>query len=114
MGLQPRSCTAGGHNKKSLINRIEFFVGRPRAGTRGHHIADGASVSTVYDVCEEATSSTTNYREGGVNKTITTTAVYDGWGQMTSSVDANGAQTNYSYSNMGRMKVDRNGNRARW
>jgi len=63
----------------------------------------GASGSTAYNVWGEATSSSVTWNEGGTNKTITETAVYDGWGQMTQSVDANGAQTNYTYSNMGRM-----------
>lgn len=40
----------------------------------------GANGSTAYNVLGEATSSTVNYSEGGTNKTITATAVYDGWG----------------------------------
>ncbi|MEK6410559.1 MAG: hypothetical protein AABN34_26845 [Acidobacteriota bacterium] len=63
----------------------------------------GANGSTSYNVLGVPTSSTVNYNEGGVNKTITTSAVYDGWGQRTQSVDANGGQTNYTYNNMGRM-----------
>ncbi|MEK6289059.1 MAG: RHS repeat-associated core domain-containing protein, partial [Acidobacteriota bacterium] len=63
----------------------------------------GANDTRAYNVRGELTSKTVNYSEGGVNKTITTTAVYDAWGQMTSSVDANGAQTNYTYNNMGRL-----------
>ena len=43
------------------------------------------------------------YNDGGTNKTLTQTATYDAWGQMTSSVDASGAQTNFTYNNMGRM-----------
>lgn len=68
----------------------------------------GANGSTAYNVLGEATSSTVNYSEGGVNKTITTTAVYDGWGQITQSVDANGAQTNYTYDIMGRRLTQTN------
>jgi RHS repeat-associated protein len=56
----------------------------------------------------ERTSSTVSYTEGGVNKTISTSAVYDGWGQMTSSVDANGAQRNYTYDNMGHRLTQTN------
>jgi RHS repeat-associated protein len=68
----------------------------------------GANGSTSYNAWGEPTSSATNYTEGGVNKTITTSAVYDGWGQMTRSVDANGAQTNYTYNNMGRRLTQTN------
>lgn len=63
----------------------------------------GANGSTAYNAWGESTSSSVNYTEGGVNKTITSSAVYDAWGQMTQSIDANGAQTNYTYNNMGRM-----------
>ncbi len=63
----------------------------------------GATGTTAYNVWSAPTSKSFTYSEGGVNKTITETAVYDGWGQMTQSVDANGAQTNYTYNNMGRM-----------
>ena len=63
----------------------------------------GASGSTSYNAWGEPTSSSSTYNDGGTNKTITEAAVYDAWGQMTQSVDAKGAQTNYSYDNMGRM-----------
>lgn len=43
-----------------------------------------------------------SYNEGGVNKNVSTSEVSDGWGQLTSSVDVYGAQTNYSYDSMGR------------
>jgi RHS repeat-associated protein len=63
----------------------------------------GANGTTAYNVWSEVTSKSFTYSDGGVNKTITETAVYDAWGQMTQSVNANGAQTNYTYNNMGRM-----------
>lgn len=44
-----------------------------------------------------------SYTENGNNRTINQTAVYDGWGQLIYSVDANGARTNYTYDVMGRM-----------
>jgi RHS repeat-associated protein len=68
----------------------------------------GANGTTAYNVWGEKVSSTMNYSEGGVNKSISTSAVYDGWGQMTSSVDGNGAQTNYAYDIMGQRLTQTN------
>jgi RHS repeat-associated protein len=63
----------------------------------------GATGSTSYNALSEAASTSVTWNEGGTNKTITQTATYDGWGQMVSSVDGSGAQTNYTYNNMGLM-----------
>jgi YD repeat-containing protein len=68
----------------------------------------GANGTTGYNAWSEPTSSTVSYNDGGVNKTISTSAVYDAWGQMGQSVDANGAQTNYTYDNMGRRLTQTN------
>jgi RHS repeat-associated protein len=68
----------------------------------------GANGGTSYNAWSEPTSSTVNYNDGGVNKTITTSSVYDAWGQMAQSVDANGAQTNYTYDNMGHRLTQTN------
>jgi RHS repeat-associated protein len=68
----------------------------------------GATGTIGYNVWGEKTSSTISYTEGGVNKNASTSAVYDGWGQMTSSIDANGAQTSYAYDNMGHRLTQTN------
>jgi RHS repeat-associated protein len=68
----------------------------------------GATGTIGYNVFGEKTSSTFSYIEGGVNKNISMSAVYNGWGQMTSSVDANGAQTNYTYDNLGHRLTQTN------
>jgi YD repeat-containing protein len=68
----------------------------------------GAIGTVAYNVFGEKTSSSFSYTEGGVNKNISTSAVFDGWGQMTSSVDANGAQTNCAYDNMGHRLTESN------
>jgi len=68
----------------------------------------GATGTIGYNVWGEKTTSNISYTEGGVNKSISTSAVYDGWGQMTSSIDANGSQTNYTYDNMGRRITQTN------
>jgi RHS repeat-associated protein len=68
----------------------------------------GANGTTTYNVWSEPTSKSVTYSDGGVNKTITETAVYDAWGQITQSVDANGAQTNYTYDNMGHRLTQTN------
>lgn len=74
----------------------------------GFTAATGASGTIVYNVFGEKTSSTISYTEGGVNKNVSTSAVYDGWGQMTSSVNAGAAQTNYTYDNMGHLLTQTN------
>jgi RHS repeat-associated protein len=63
----------------------------------------GATGSTAYNVWGDRTSSSVTYNDVGTSKTRTQTNSYDAWRQMTSSVDANGAQTNLTYNNMGRM-----------
>jgi RHS repeat-associated protein len=68
----------------------------------------GATVSTSYNAWSDSTSSTINYNEGGGAKSITTSSTYNGWGQLTQSVDASGAQTNYTYDNMGRRVTQTN------
>jgi len=74
----------------------------------GFNSPTGASGTMAYNAFGERTSSTVTYNDGGTNKSITTSAVYDGWGQMTSSVDANGTQTNFSYDSMGHALTQTN------
>src|SRR6185295_2621724 len=47
----------------------------------------GATGSTAYNAWGKRSSSSVTYNDGGTNKTITQTATYDAWRQMTSSVD---------------------------
>jgi len=68
----------------------------------------GASGGTSYNPWSQPTSSIVTYNDGGANKSITNSAVYDAWGQMTSSVDPNGAQRNYTYDNMGHRLTQTN------
>jgi RHS repeat-associated protein len=63
----------------------------------------GFTVSSTYGAWGEPASSVVSYTDGGANKTITTSQVYDGWGQEISSIDANGAQVNYAYDNIGHL-----------
>jgi RHS repeat-associated protein len=63
----------------------------------------GLTVSSTYGAWGEPASSAVSYTDGGANKTITTSQVYDGWGQEISSIDANGAQVNYAYDNIGHL-----------
>jgi YD repeat-containing protein len=68
----------------------------------------GASGQISYDGWGGVLSSSLTYNEGGVYKAISSSAVYDGWGQMIRSIDANGAQVNYSYDAMGRLLMRTN------
>jgi RHS repeat-associated protein len=74
----------------------------------GKTYPNGANDSTVYNAWGGPTSSSFTYSEGGANRTLTETAIYDGWGQKTISVDFNGAQTNYTYDAMGRLLTQTN------
>jgi YD repeat-containing protein len=84
-------------------NQTTIMTYDPQQNPTGFTSPTGANGTTAYNVWSEVNSKSFTYSDGGVNKTITETAVYDAWGQMTQSVDANGAQTNYTYNNMGRM-----------
>jgi RHS repeat-associated protein len=68
----------------------------------------GATGTTLYNVFGQPTSSSVTYSDGGTNKTTSQTAVYDGWGQKTQSVDVNGAQINFTYDSMGRLATQTN------
>jgi RHS repeat-associated protein len=67
----------------------------------GFILPTGASTSTSFSVWGDLISASVNYSESGQNTTLTSTAVYDGWGQVTQSVDVYNAQINYTYDNMG-------------
>ncbi|MFY9553129.1 MAG: discoidin domain-containing protein [Blastocatellia bacterium] len=69
----------------------------------GFNSPTGANGQTGYNAFGEPISSAVTYNDGGVNKTISSSSVYDAWGQMTQSVDANGAQTNFTFDNLGRL-----------
>jgi RHS repeat-associated protein len=102
--------TSAGYDFNSLAttsetspnNQTTTFTYDTQQNPTGFTYPTGASGTTAYNAWSEPTSKSVTYSDGGVNKTNTETAVYDGWGQMTQSVDANGAQTNYAYDNMGR------------
>jgi YD repeat-containing protein len=48
----------------------------------------GATVTTTYNDAALTASTTMNYVEAGQNRSITTSAVYNGWGQATQTIDA--------------------------
>jgi RHS repeat-associated protein len=62
-----------------------------------------ATNTTAYNVWGQATSTTQQYVDSGVTKTITTSIVYDGFGQPIQEINQHGGQVNMSYNNMGRM-----------
>jgi RHS repeat-associated protein len=63
----------------------------------------GASASAGHDYGNLSSSSSVYYDDGGVFKTLTSTAQYDGWGRAIQSVDRTNAQVNTSYDAMGRV-----------
>ncbi|MEK6303905.1 MAG: hypothetical protein AABO41_24640 [Acidobacteriota bacterium] len=89
-------------------NQTASFAYDSQQNPTGFTAPTGAAGTNVYNAWSEPTSKSITYSDGGVNKTLTQTAVYDGWGQMTQSVDAIGAQMNYSYDNMGHLLTQTN------
>ncbi|MFY9570792.1 MAG: hypothetical protein WAV20_05290, partial [Blastocatellia bacterium] len=63
----------------------------------------GATANAGYDYGNLSSSSSVSYDDGGVLKTLTSTAQYDGWGRAIQSVDRNNGQVNTSYDAMGRI-----------
>jgi RHS repeat-associated protein len=68
----------------------------------------GATITTSYNDAAMTASSTTNYTEGGANKSVTSSALYNGWGQVTQSVDPANGQVNVGYDAMGRAQSQTN------
>jgi RHS repeat-associated protein len=48
-------------------------------------------------------SASVTYDDGGTNKTVTTSTVYDGWGRVIQSVNEHGGQVNTTYDGRGRV-----------
>lgn len=64
----------------------------------------GAIESRTYNDAAMSMSNVVSYVEGGLNKTLTTTQVYDGWLKVIQKVDAAGTQINTVYDAMGRVQ----------
>ncbi|MEK6301164.1 MAG: RHS repeat-associated core domain-containing protein [Acidobacteriota bacterium] len=84
-------------------NQITAYNYDPWGNQTYQNSPTGVTVSSSFSAWSDPASATVAYTEGGLNKTITTSQVYDGWGQMTSAIEENGGQTNYTYDNMGRL-----------
>jgi RHS repeat-associated protein len=63
----------------------------------------GAIASAVYNDSAQTVSRSLSYDDGGTQKLVTTSIVYDGLGRVIQQVDANGGQVNTSYDAMGRV-----------
>lgn len=63
----------------------------------------GATSTVSHNDSTLTMSASIIYDDGGTTKTVTASTVQDGWGRVIQTVDANGAQVNTSYDNMGRM-----------
>jgi RHS repeat-associated protein len=74
----------------------------------GFTAATGATGTTTYDNSTFTVTSSVTFNEGGTNKTATETAVYNGWGEMTQSVNAYSGQVNIAYDSMGRIQSQTN------
>jgi RHS repeat-associated protein len=68
----------------------------------------GATSTITYNDTAQTVTSTVSFTENGNNKTATETQVYDGWGQMSQSVNVHGGQVNLTYDQMGRLQAQTN------
>ncbi len=68
----------------------------------------GATVTTTYNDAQLTASTTMNYVEAGQNRSITSSAVYNGWGQSTQRIDAASNQINIAYDSMQRVCAQTN------
>jgi RHS repeat-associated protein len=63
----------------------------------------GESAQTTMNYGTLSSTSIATYDDGGVMKTVTSTAQYDGWGRVIQAVAPNNAQVNTGYDAMGRV-----------
>jgi RHS repeat-associated protein len=68
----------------------------------GYTLPSGESAYTIMDYGALSSTSTVTYDDGGVMKTVTSSAQYDGWGRVIQAVAPNNAQVNTAYNSMGR------------
>jgi RHS repeat-associated protein len=85
-------------NQTTTVNYDQFL--RPTSET----LPTGATVTRIYNDQALSLTTTTNYFDGFVNKTLTTSEVYDGWLRVIQKVDTGGGQVNTSYDAMGRVQ----------
>lgn len=63
----------------------------------------GAIRTSSYSDGTQSVSHSVTYDDGGTQRTVTQTTVYDGWDRVIQQVDSNGGQVNISYDNMGQV-----------
>ena len=63
----------------------------------------GATASASYNDAAQSSSQSVSYDDGGTQRTVGGSTVYDGLGRVIQQVDANGGQVNTSYDVMGRV-----------
>ena len=119
---QPDSVTSGDINgvHETTSADYDFNTSLPISGTNamgltttmGYNAAfqpstttlpTGVTASGSMNYATLTASSTTTYDDGGTQKTLTTTTLFDGWGQTIQNVAVNNAQVNTAYDAMGRM-----------
>src|SRR5207253_37303 len=63
----------------------------------------GATKSATYNDNTPSASQSVSYDDGGTQKTVTSSTVYDNLGRVIQQVNAAGAQVNTAYDSMGRV-----------
>ncbi|MFY9556083.1 MAG: hypothetical protein WAV47_15335, partial [Blastocatellia bacterium] len=89
----------------NLLSEYTAFLcsSRARVNPSSVSLPTGASAAAGRDYGNLTSSSSVSYDDGGVLKTLTSTAQYDGRGRVIQSVDRNNGQVNTSYDAMGRV-----------
>jgi RHS repeat-associated protein len=98
-----KNCEWDPNNLETEIDTRDAAL-RPTCKT----IPAGATVTASYNDGALSASSSVNFTEGGINKTVTTSAVYDGWGRVIREYNEHGGQVNTTYDAMGRVYTKTN------
>ncbi|WP_432199761.1 polymorphic toxin-type HINT domain-containing protein [Erythrobacter sp. W53] len=94
-GNQTVAITSAGYNlNNKTFNQAKSVISR----------ADVNATYTQYDKRNSATKVVEEGRQlGGSTQNLTTTRTYNGFGEVLTEVNANGAKIEYTYNNMGRL-----------
>ncbi|MEN3334929.1 MAG: hypothetical protein V7641_4294 [Blastocatellia bacterium] len=97
--------TAVQKSEEDMDNSLTATVSSRDAALRPTQIdlPSGATETASYSDSTLSATGSKTYNDGGTSITVTETTDYDGWGRVIDHVDANSAQVNTSYDNMGRV-----------
>jgi RHS repeat-associated protein len=97
--------TSAQDSQEDTDNSLTVAVASRDAALRPTQInlPSGATQTASYNDSTLSVTGSKTYNDGGTSITVSETTDYDGWGRVIDHVDANSAQVNTSYDNMGRV-----------